>query len=499
MLTYHTEILDSDAPIDVFAENALRGQHLALIEDDQGHITSTMQGSPNRIYDRGATSHVWRDAIYTAQEAIIAVIPVEITPQVDTLTVRLAGLMYSQAASPLSLSFKAYLRQNADLIDEVTLAWDTDPQVVTLELSNPRRGQTYQDQIIITMRNVLPTTSAAIGAAAWQLLPTVFILEDGTYGSTFAPDAAENGPDNVLYIEGESFFEVGNFDSGDDRGRVYGARKVYSNPSNPGALLAITGWAARAISLDVAGTDGAKTAPAQPELYPNIPVHGHVHLRHSLAIDRARDHRRYLSIRPSGDVLVGEELSQRTPFRRASGLNGILVRDSIYLDRGARGILTVYPSILYVTGDSVLNGDANPAEPDRTDTQSLTMRLLQWESGSSPTEIGSMTIDATLRGWHARSTLSNHRALVDARRWSWSRGLARLEETTYTSGAGYRWGTLALQELALLNTPRFDLALEGLTFDADLPLIVEIEAPPWSLASYGVLYVVGGSICWEGP
>jgi hypothetical protein len=499
MLTYHTEILGSDAPVDVYAENALRGQHIALIEDDQGHITSPMQGSPNRIYNRGSTSLVWRDALYTAQEAVIAVIPVEITPQVDTLTVRLAGSMYSQAASPMSLSFKAYLRQNPDLIDEVTLAWDTDPQLVTLELSNPRRGQTYQEQIIITMRNVLPTTEVAIGAAAWQLLTAPFILEDGTWGDTFAPDAAENGPDNALYIEGEGWFEVGNFDADDDRARVYGARSVGSNPGNPGALLALTGWAARAIALDVAGVDGANVAPAQPELFPNIPVQGHVHLRHSLAIDRARDHRRYLSIRPSGDVLIGAELSQRTPFRRASVDNGILVRDSIYLDRGARGILTVYPSILYVTGAGVLNGDANPSEPDRTDTQSFRMRLFQWESGASPTEIGTMTIDSTLRGWHARSTLSNHRALVDARRWSWSYGRGRLEETTRTSGAGYRWGTLALQELALLNTPRFDLALDGLTFDEDLPLIVEIEAQGWTMASYGVLYVVGGSICWEGP
>lgn len=497
MQTYHSEMLGADAPVDVWAENAIRAQHIALIEDDQAHITSPMQGSPNRIYNRSTTSRQWRDALYTAQEAVIAIIPIEITPQVDTLTVRLAGSMYSQAAAPLSLSFKAYLRQSPELLDEVTLAWDSDPQLVELELSNPRRGQTYQDQLIVTMRTVLPVGDAAIGAAAYQLLTNAYVLADGTWGGAFTPSAATSGPDDVVYIDGEGWFDVGNFDSGDDRGRLYGARLIYSSV---GALLSLTGWAPRAIALDIAGVDGATIAPAQPELYPNAPVQGHVHLRHSLVIDRARDHRRYLSIRPSGAVLDGSELSQRSPFRRASALESVLLRDSIYLDRGPRGILTCYPVILYVTGDGQLNGDANASEPDRTDTQSLTMRLLQWEDGNiSPTEVAAISIDATLRGWHERSVLSNHRALVDARRWRWSYGIGRLEETSLDSGAGYRWGTLATQELALLNIPRFDLALEGLSFDADLPLIVEIEAGTWTMANNGVLYVVGGSICWEGP
>ena len=497
MQTYHTEILDADAPVDVYAENALRGQHLALIELDQGHITSPMQGSPVRMYNRATTARIWRDALYTGFEAAILVIPLEITPQLDTARVRLAGAMYSQASSPLSLSFKAYFASNPEQIDEVTLAWDTDAQLVELELSNPRKGMTYQDQLIVTLRNVLPEGEAAIGAAAHQVLTGAYVTEDGTWGDPFSPAYNENGPDNILWLEGEGWIEVGNFDSGDDRARVYNARKVYTTT---GALVALTGWAARSCALDITGADNATIAPAQPELYPNIAVRGAVHYRHSLVIDRARDHRRYLSIRPSGAVLDGSELSQRSPFRRASALEPVLMRDSIYLDRGARGLLTLYPAILYVTGEGLLNADAAASAPDREDTQAFTLRLSQWEDGeTTPTALVELDVDVKLRGWHERSVFTTHRALVDARRWRWSYGVGRLEETSLDSGAGYRWGTLAPRELALLNAPRLDLSLEGLSFDADLPLIVELEAGAWALPANAVLYAVGGAICWEGP
>ena len=498
MNTFHTEILGTDTPVDVYAENALRGQHLALIEDDQGHVTSPMQGSPNLTYIRGSASRVWQDAIYTATEGIIAIIPVKITPDIATMTVSLAGSMASQAVTQLSLSFKAYFASRPDVVDEFTLTWDTDPQIVALTLSNPRPGQTYNDQLIVTMRNILPTDETVIGAAAHQVFSSVQILTNvSIYESTLsAPPPTQSGPDNVLYIIEHGYFDVGNNDDAAINGQVYDA---YPTTNEGGSLLAITGWKPRAISLNIEGVDGGDNVQAQPELFANISVEGQVHQRHSLIIDRARDHRRYLSIRPSGDVLVGAELSQRTPFRRADGLvSGVLLRDSIYLDRGARGVLSLNLCVLCVLGDGVLKTNANPAEPDAVVTQDMTVRLLQFESGTSPTVISTTTVPMTFKAWRPRSMATNHRILADARRWQFSGGRARLEETSRISGAGFRWGTLAIFELALLNLPRFDLALEGLTFDADLPLIVEVEAVTWQLGLRDVLYSVAGSIVWEG-
>lgn len=517
MNTYDSEMLDSDAPVDVWAENALRDQHLALIEDDQAHVVSPMQGNPVRSYIRASTAKAWRDALYTAQEAVIAVIPIELNPQVDTLTVRLAGTMASQAATGLALNFALYLGLNPETRDDVQIPYATGLTGVELTVSNPRTQDTYQDYLIVTMSCELP---ADPGAAAWQVMVGAYALEDGTWGGTGSPSSATSGADNVVYFEDEQeWFELGNFDSPDERGRLYGGRLIYSQGA---AICALTGWRARSIALDITGVDGSSIVPAQPELYANIPVQGHVHARHDFVINRARDHRRYLSIRPSGDLLVGVETTQRSPWRRADFGTRVLLRDSIYLDRGARGVLSARVAALYYTGDNVSNDNADAASPDRESSQQFTVRLLQWEDGeTSPTLITSATVTLELRGWTGRNNTTQHRALNDVSRWRFQGTHARLEEfTSRDSGSGYRWGTLAPFEVALLNLLRFDLALDGLTFDADLPLILEVivpveGSPPaynpskgnnptltgsnWTLPYHSSVVAVGGSICWEGP
>lgn len=517
MNTYDTEMLDSDAPVDVYAENALRGQHLALIEDDQAHVTSPMQGNSVRNYIRSLAGKRWRDALYAGFEAVIAVIPIELNPQVGTITIRLAGTMASQASTPLALNFGLYLGLDPDERDDTQVAYVTSVVGVTLTINNPRPQDTYQDLLIVTMASALPIDP---GAAAWQVTINGFALEDGTYGGTATPNSATNGADNMIYFEDEQeWFEVGNYDSPDDRGRLYGGRLIYSQGAG---MVAITGWRARSIAMTITGVDGSGIVMAQPELYANIPVQGQVHARHDFIINRARDHRRYLSIRPSGDLLVGVENTVRSPWRRADFGARVLVRDSIYLDRGARGVLSARIAALYYTGDNVSNDNADASTPDRESEQTFTVRLSQHEDGSAtPAVIGEAEVTLTLNGWTGRSPMTQHRALNDVSRWRFQGTHARLEDfPSRDSGAGYRWGTMAPFELALLNLCRFDLPLEGLTFDASLPLILEVfvpvEAVPpaynpslgnnptltgsnWRLPYRSSVIAVGGSICWEGP
>lgn len=523
MKTLDDEILADDAPLDVYAENALLEQHQWLVANDQGHLTHSSRGSAQRYWTGSTTA--WLEGMACAVERIIYVIPVRLEAHTQSVDVTLCGLTSSLAASPTDIRFRAYLSRFSDDVfaDYGDLAYEaSNPSALKLSVDHPRPGEQLDDLLIVTMRSGLSDDD-------WHTLSDVIIGADGLIrdqdGKANLPADLEIGVESAAVLSASGWADV----EGSNFNARSGPFAFGASPDDSGQTLTfnyITVYKPLAIELRLVGVAAAPLIP-QAQLRPNIAVAGGVHARHELAIRRARDHRRLLVIDPHGDELVGAETTQLVRFKRAEYLNGYreLLRESIWLDRGAYGRVTAQLVVISCTGVEVSDDEVDRDNPLFTGAQDWRVRLLQYEDGSAtPVEVASETQALQMRGFAARRYSTRCVLLAGARKWPglrlngcWHK---RLEEYDGTNrGTSLRWGFLSDADMQAAQVLSWTIDLDTLDFDPALPLQMVIDIPDdatipaydkkdgsnpvpsasnWNFPRFGAHICVGGSIYWEG-
>lgn len=530
MNTLDDEILADDAPLDVFAENAVNQQHQWLATYDLGHVSSSSRGSAIRYYV-GPTDIRWREWIGSVEHRIVYVIPMRLDSHALSVHVRVVGHTRSAAASPGNVEWRAYFGRFPDAYDSDNMSYDaSNPSLAEMEVAHPRPGETYDDLLIITLKSGLsdPDTDA------WHELTKAEIKSDGRIKPTSGsggttggvPADLQNGVESALYVDRSGWFDLEGSNANAASGPyAFGAAPDDSEPTI--YWTPITTVALQGIDVWIEG-EGSPDIVPQARMRPNIPVDAAVHAAHELAIRRARDHRRLLAVDLIGDTLIGAETTNTVRWKRAEYVNDYreLMRESIWLDRGAYGRVAARLVVIACTGPEVVNDDVVRDEADFTTQQTFRVRLLQFEDGSAtPTEVYSGDQEKTVKAYASRGYNTNHVMLCGVRKWAknlingaWHE---RLEDRTSTNrGTSLRWGMLSEADLQAAYVHEFSVDLDGLDFDDSLPLVmvVDIEndasTPEYSkadgnsfvvfgsnfrLSRFGAYVTVGGCIYWEGP
>lgn len=304
--TYHTELLQANAPIDSYAERAVRDQCNWLLDNAQENITKEVVSPFHKIIDKVDSPglHLEKQGFICDPKSwtVIASMPIQIKRNLKIIRViinyKLETKTFSPAPTPSSFRIRLLGAQAVSLA--VTSSSGALDQVREFEISflNPST-EIYQDTLVIEALSGMTQDISEPTPVVFQVQPVTNEIVQ-VLNMTNNVGYELDSPDYILELASKSNYikgsRIGNASATPALIHIYNPRII------PQAIVQIR----RLILINLKSFNVSliyqHDLGSYRDIRANIPVSGATHFDHEQAVDLAYNQDRMVKIGPDADL-----------------------------------------------------------------------------------------------------------------------------------------------------------------------------------------------------